>query len=225
MEKWQALTTSWIEQTPAGFIATDVTGRRVQNWIYSYYYFVTQTQATTCSPDFHRRFLESIATQVNFLCDNLTPARNHRTLELYAIFLAGVVFPEMRDAKRWVEFSLPEIARNAQIDLLPDGVQCELSTDYHHLVLKNYLCVCRLAKMNGIAVPEVMDQRLIKALEFSMYAHKPDGVVPSFSDGDARSFLDLLKQGYELYGREDMLYVATQGRLERRRKAFGLFFR
>ncbi len=211
LDKWVALTQSWIEQTPLDFIAVDVTGRRVQNWVYAYYYFVDQAKYDSCCPLFHLQLLESIAAQVNFLCANLTPARNHRTLELYAIFLAGVVFPEMKDAKSWVEFSLPEIARNMQTDLLPDGVQCELSTDYHQLVLKNYLCVRRLAKLNAIAVPRNMDERLVKALEFSMYVHKPDGIVPSLSDGDARSFLDLLMQGHELYGREDMRYVATRG--------------
>jgi Heparinase II/III-like protein len=35
--------------------------------------------------------------------------------------------------------------------------------------------------------------------------------VPSFSDGDARSYLPLLAIGARLYGREDMRYVATQG--------------
>ncbi len=211
LDKWMALITSWIEQTPPGFIAADVTGRRVQNWIYAYYYFVSQANRATICPLFHLKLITSIAEQVNFLRDNLTPARNHRTLELYAIFLAGVVFPELKEAQAWVEFALPEIARNMQTDLLPDGVQCELSTDYHQLVLKNYLCVRRLAKLNAIAVPDAMDQQLVKALEFSMYVHKPDGIVPSLSDGDARSFLDLLMQGYELYGREDMLYVASQG--------------
>jgi len=57
-----------------------------------------------------------------------------------------------------------------------------------------------------------MDDLLIKALDFAMHAHKPDGVIPSFSDGDTGSFLDLLQQGYELYGRKDMLYAATQGK-------------
>ncbi len=211
-DKWMSLTMSWIEQTPLGFIATDVTGRRVQNWIYAYYYFIAEAPQTRCYPLFHLKLIESIAAQVNYLCANLTPARNHRTLELYAILLAGIVFPELSDAKTWVEFALPEIARNMQTDLLPDGVQCELSTDYHQLVLKNYLCVRRLTKLNGINVPPSMDEQLVKALEFSMYVHKPDGIVPSLSDGDARSFLDLLCQGYELYGREDMLYVASQGK-------------
>jgi uncharacterized heparinase superfamily protein len=212
LEKWQVLTGSWIEQTPPGFIAADVTGRRVQNWIYAYYYFVGQARQSALCPLFHLKLIASIAKQVNFLRENLTPARNHRTLELYAIFLTGVAFPELKEAKEWVSFALPELARNMQTDLLPDGVQCELSTDYHQLVLKNYLCVRRLAKLNSIPVPEAMDERLVKALEFSMYVHKPDGIVPSLSDGDARGFLDLLMQGYELYGRDDMLYVATQGR-------------
>jgi hypothetical protein len=209
--RWMSLTTSWIEQTPLGFIAADVTGRRVQNWIYAYYYFVAQAPAAPICPQFHERFLGSLRDQVNFLCENLTPGRNHRTLELYAIFLASVVFPEFLEAQRWRELSIAELTNNIQSDLLPDGVHIELSTDYHHLVLKNFLNVRRLARLNNIAMPAVFDSRLVQGLEFSMHAHKPDGIVPSLSDGDARGFLDLLQQGAELYDRDDMRYVATRG--------------
>ncbi len=209
--RWMSLTSSWIKQAPVGFIAADVTGRRVQNWIYAYYYFISQAPAAPVCPDFHDCFLTSLCEQVNFLCDNLTPARNHRTLELYAIFLASVVFPEFRDAARWRELSVTELANNIQSDLLPDGVHIELSTDYHHLVLKNFLNVRRLAQLNAIAMPAIFDVRLVQGLEFSMHAHKPDGIVPSLSDGDARGFLDLLQVGADLYGREDMRYVATGG--------------
>ncbi|HZP88674.1 MAG TPA: alginate lyase family protein [Burkholderiales bacterium] len=211
LRRWVALTSSWIAQTPPGFIAADVTGRRVQNWIYAYFYFSSRVGSDECPFGFLQSFLVSLQEQVEYLCAHLTPARNHRTLELYAIFLAGVAFPEFADAERWRAFALGEIVHNMQSDLLPDGVQCELSTDYHHLVLKNYLCVRRLAHLNGIAVPQTMDQRLVQALEFSLHAHKPDGIVPSLSDGDARSFLDLLQQGHELFGRTDMLYVASAG--------------
>lgn len=211
VQRWMALTASWMEQTPCGFIAADVTGRRVQNWIYAHWYFVRTSSSASVDPAFHRSLLGSLERQVDFLCKNLTPKRNHRTLELYAIFLAGIAFPELRDAAYWRSFGLTEFARNIEADLLPDGVHCELSTDYHHLVLKNALCVRTLAGRNGVAVPPSLDACLVRALEFSMHAHKPDGVVPSLSDGDARSFLDLLVQGHDLYGREDMLYVATQG--------------
>jgi hypothetical protein len=210
--RWMELIDCWIARTPPGFIAADVTGRRVQNWIYSYHYFVTDSSKNAVCPAFHRRLLESIHEQVEYLCDNLTAARNHRTLELYAIFLAAVVFPEMRRSDYWREFALERIADNIRSDLLPDGVQCELSTDYHQLVLKNYLNVRRLAALNDIPVPADMDAAIIRALEFSLHAHKPDGIVPSLSDGDARSFLELLGHGADLYGREDFRYVATAGR-------------
>jgi hypothetical protein len=210
--KWIELTDSWIAVTPSGFIAADVTGRRIQNWIYAHYYFVTLCATPQVPPTFYRRFLASLSEQVEWLCANLAPARNHRTLELYAIFLAAVVFPEMSGAARWLEFSLAEIVRNVETDLLPDGVQTELSTDYHHIVLRNFLCLRRLAKLNDIAIPSSMDRALVKALEFSLHAHRPDGIVPAFSDGDARDYRVLLRWGHELYHREDFRYVASSGR-------------
>ncbi len=209
--RWAALIEGWMRLTPLGFIAADVTGRRVQNWIYSYHFFVTHAAHTVIDAGFHRRLLHSIHDQVEYLCEHLTAKRNHRTLELYAIFLAGMVFPEMRCAAYWRDFALKEIVANIASDLLSDGVQCELSTDYHHLVLRNYLNVRRLAAMNDLAVPTAMDTALQRTLEFSMHVHRPDGIVPSFSDGDARSFLELLALGSALYGRADMRYVATRG--------------
>ncbi len=214
VQRWASLIDGWMRVTPPGFIAADVTGRRVQNWIYSYHHFVSHAAFDTgahIDPAFHRRLLHSIHQQVEYLCAHLTPKRNHRTLELYAIFLAGVVFPEMGSAARWRAFALEQTVANMASDLLADGVHCELSTDYHHLVLKNYLNLRRLASLNRIEVPPAMDAALQRGLEFSLHVHKPDGIVPSLSDGDARSFLDLLRQGADLYGRADMLYVASGG--------------
>ena len=222
--RWVELTSSWIDAVPPGFIAADVTGRRVQNWIYAYLFFVLRDRAAPVSPAFHERLLASLDEQVEYLCANLTPKRNHRTLELYAIFLAAVAFPEFARAAAWREFALDALVENAAADLLPDGVHCELSTDYHHLVVKNYLCVRRLAALNGIAVPPSFDRRLAAALDFSMHVHKPDGIVPSLSDGDARGYLDLLRQGHELFAREDWLYVATRGRRGAMPAAAGALF-
>jgi len=211
-ERWAALIGSWIDVTPPGFIAADVTGRRVQNWIYSYHFFVTSAARPRIDPALHRRLLRSISEQVDYLCEHLTPARNHRTLELYAIFLASVVFPELGRAAAWQAFAIERLVENIQTDLLPDGVHIELSTDYHQLVIKNYLNVRRLAALNGIEMPVEMDQALQRGLTFSQHVHKPDGVIPSLSDGDSRGFLDLLAIGAELFDREDFRYVATGGR-------------
>lgn len=210
-DQWIALCSSWMEQTPVGFIAADVTGRRVQNWVYAYHYFVHQHPETPIPSGFHYDYLRSLARQVRFLCNNLHPARNHRTLELYAIFLVAVVFPEFSNSRVWLSFALDEIIRNIEVDLLDDGVQCELSTDYHHIVLRNYLYIRRLSQLNAIPFPASADKKLIKALEYAMYVHKPDGLVPSLSDGDVHSYQDILALGAEIYDRDDMLFVTTGG--------------
>lgn len=211
--RWADLIDSWMQQTPVGFIAADVTGRRVQNWIYSTRAFVAHGVRHVAPVDagFFRRMLESLHAQVEFLCANLTPKRNHRTLELYAIFLAGVAFPEMARAAHWRAFAMEQTLVNMRADLLPDGVHCELSTDYHHLAVRNWLHVRTLAVRHGVPVPGEMDALLEHALNFALHVHKPDGKIPSLSDGDVRSFLPLLAQGAELFRRDDMRWVATQG--------------
>lgn len=213
--RWIELTDSWMRAVPPGFIAADVTGRRVQNWLYAWDLVAGSRYASLPGKDFVRRFLASIAEQTRFLCANLTPKRNHRTLELHAIYLAGVALPQEPEAEHWRSFALTELLANMRADLLADGVHCELSTDYHHLVLRNLLSVRRLATANGHVVPTEMDHLLQRALDFSMHAHNPAGIVPSFSDGDARSYLDLLDYAATCFGREDYRFVASGGRAGR----------
>ena len=209
--KWLELTQHFIDTVPLDFLPCDVMGRRVQNWIFAHYYFISQTKSLLITPEFYLKFLESLHAQVSHLCANLTPARNHRTIELYAIFMTAVVFPEFQASEEWLEFSKQELLSNLQNDLLDDGVQCELSTDYHMLVLRNYLGIMTLARLNHIDMPSQMHSLIKKALEFALYIHKPDGNIPSLSDGDSRTFLSVLKQGYGLYGDDHLLYAAMQG--------------
>jgi hypothetical protein len=213
LARWQQLIDGWIAVVPPGFIAADVTGRRVQNWIYSLHATLLDAQRPApIEPAFVARLLRSLHEQVEFLCAHLTPKRNHRTLELLAIYLAGVVFPEFERAAAWRDFALEQTLANVRADLLSDGVHCELSTDYHHLALRNWLQVRRLAADNGHAVAPAFDRALEAALEFSLHVHQPSGVVPSLSDGDVRGFLPLLAQGAALFDRGDMQFVATAGR-------------
>ena len=78
-KRWAQLLDGWMQSTPPGFIAADVTGRRVQNWIYSLHGILPSAPLDAA---FLRRLLHSLHEQVEFLCANLTPKRNHRTLEV-----------------------------------------------------------------------------------------------------------------------------------------------
>ena len=209
--KWVNLTESWIQRVEEDFVNSQVVGRRLQQWILSYRYFIEKWRSPSVSAGFLARFLSSINSQTRYLCNHLTPEGNHRTLELYAIFLVAVTFPELRLASRYLEFSKEKLLENMRRDLLPDGVHRELSTDYHHTVLKNYLRFRQLAQLNEIPLPEDCDNLLRKALEFSCYAHKPDGFIPAINDGDCNSYLPLLKKSLAVFPDSQVQYIVSKG--------------
>jgi len=200
---------SWIAQTPPDFIATNVTGRRVQNWCYAWVLFHKAKKAF--SPEFTALLLESVRKQVNCIVANLAPSRNHRALELYAIFVASITFPQIPEAGAWLRFSTRHMQENICTDLLEDGVHCELATDYHQIVLRNYLLFYKLCLLNKVKVSGEINRRLVSALEYTMYIHRPDGLIPALSDSDSSSYLYLLKWGAELFDRPDFAFVASRG--------------
>ena len=210
LERWQALTCSWIEQRiPADFIAADVTGRRLQNWVYAWSIFV---RSPLLPADFHRELLVSLHRQTEALLARLHQARNHRTLELYAIFLLATAFPEFAEAARWRTFALTELEANAAADFQADGAHCEQSTHYHCIVLRNFLNVARLAKLNGISLSGDFEDILRRALVFGAWMHRPDGEIPALSDADCGAYLSLLSEGARLLGCETALLEAHRER-------------
>jgi len=210
--KWVNLVSAWIAQTPAGFIDSQVTGRRLQQWLLAYQYFVVKHCSIMITPEFIAAFIASIASQTKYLRENLTPEGNHRTIELYAVYLVAVMFPELRLADTYLNFAREELLKNIRQDFLQDGVQRELSTDYHHIVLKNHLRVRSLASLNGIQLASEYDAIICKALEFSIYVHKPDGFIPAINDADCNSYLPLLKKACCHYPSEQARFVVSKGK-------------
>ncbi|WP_082880030.1 alginate lyase family protein [Methylomonas methanica] len=210
-DKWVALIGSWIEQVPDGFVNSQVTGRRLQQWILAYHYFVPGRNCSAITSEFLLALLGSIQSQAVFLSRNLTPEGNHRTIELYAIFAVALLFPELSQSAELLAFAQHELLANLREDFLADGVQKELSTDYHHTVLKNFLRVRELADLNGLALPVAFDAVIRKAMEFSIYAHKPDGWLPAINDGDINSYLSLLRKAQHYYPGDALSYVLSQG--------------
>ena len=178
---WQRLVASWIEQVPHDHDAAEVTARRILNWVYAGQRFGALDAVT-----------DSIDRQARHVLDNLRPARNHRTLELYALFVVGLALDE--DGLR--DFAVTELDRNLEADFHPDGVHREASSHYHVLALRSLLGLRENARRFGLAVPDGFDDRLARACRFAAHCRRPDGTIPALSDadtGDYRSLLDLAR--------------------------------
>jgi Heparinase II/III-like protein/Heparinase II/III N-terminus len=172
----------WTKQIQPGFIAADVTGRRIRNWVYAL------ALLDGAWPELADRMVASIREQVNWLRDNLHPARNHRTLELFAIYIAGVWL----DEAEWNEFALAELLHNARLDFLPDGAHVELSSHYHCIALRNFIEAMRLADDNDLAFPLELRGIITGASHFAHMLHKPDGNIPALSDADVGDYREML---------------------------------
>ena len=204
---WRRLVQSWIAQVPVGCDSSDVAARRIQNWIYAWNAF---SLFSAFARAFEKQIVSSLAAQVSWLRNNLTAERNHRTLELYALFIAALALPEL-DQDGLLEFAIAELHRNLLTDVRPDGVQREQSTHYHATTLRSFLGARENARRFGLDFPAGYDERLEAACEFLLHVQRPDGLIPALSDADTGNYSDLLASAAVIFNRPDFLYAATAG--------------
>ena len=208
---WERLVRSWIRQVPVGFDPTDVTGRRVQNWVYAWSVFASSPEFTGLAPGLEDEIIWSLALQTDHLLHHLTPERNHRTLELYALFIIALALPELDRDGGLLDFATSELRHNLLTDIRPDGVHRESSTHYHMTALRSFLGARENARRYGLVFPDDFDGRLERACEFAMHCRRPDGLIPALSDSDTGNYADLLELAASIFSRPDFLYAATAG--------------
>lgn len=208
---WERLVRSWIRQVPVGFDTSDVSARRIQNWIYAWGSFACASHFEGFSEGFEDELLTSLAAQVAHLRTNLTAERNHRTLELYALFIAALALPRLDVDGSLLDFAVAGLHNNLLTDVRPDGVHREHSTHYHMLVLRSYLGARENARRFRVSFPDEFDKHLQRAFDFALHCRRPDGITPALSDSDTCDYSGLLALAASLFERPDYLYAATGG--------------
>ena len=211
LETWEDLVTSFCDQVPVGYDTSDVTARRLQNWTYAWSRFASAPGWDGLRPGLATRLVERIGADADHVAANLTPERNHRTMELYALFIVGLAFPDVDCEGRRVDDAIAELHRNLQTDVWDDGVHRECSTDYHMIVLRSFLGTIANARRVGRRLPDGFVERVGLACDFALHVQRPDGLTPSFSDGDVGDYRRLLGLGADLLEREDLRWAATLG--------------
>ncbi len=213
LRTWEELVVSWATQVPADADPADVIGRRLQNWVYAWQGFAAPgaglhrglSRATT------DLLVRSIDEQVRHLRTTLTPERNHRTLELYALLVVALALPALDPTGELCRYAWHQLDDNLRRDVWPDGVHRECSTHYHLIALRSFLGARENARRFGLPVPAGYDDRLRLACRFAMHAHRPDGQLPALSDADSGDHRGLLLLADRLLDDPALRWVATSG--------------
>jgi uncharacterized heparinase superfamily protein len=179
---WERLVRAFLSRVPAAADPSQVTARRIVNWIYAWQRF------GALSDGLEPALAARIADDARHVRETLTPERNHRTLELYALAIVAFAFedPEL------LGFAVAELDRNLAEDFLPDGVHRECSTHYHMIALRSFAGLRENARLHGVALPEGFDERLARAAAFAVHCRRPDGTIPALSDADTGDYGALL---------------------------------
>jgi hypothetical protein len=194
---WEQLVGSWILQVPADHDVADVTARRVLNWIYAWQR-LPETGAAVAAA-----LAESIGEQARHVRLNLAPERNHRTLELYALLVAGLALPDSCEPGL-VDFAVAALHANLLADFRPDGVHREASTHYHLVALRSLVGARENCRRFGVALPPGFDARLSAACDFASHCRRPDGTIPALSDSDSGDYGELLALASRLLERDEL---------------------
>ena len=195
---WERLVGSWLRQMAPEADSSDVTARRLLNWIYAWQGF------QALSNGIGDELAAGIAAQALHVREHLTPERNHRTLELYALLIVALALPELDPGGELLDLAVVELDRNLRADFRADGVHREASTHYHMIALRSFAGLRENARRFGLTLPPGFDERLSRAFDFALHCRRPDGTIPALSDADGGDYSPLLALGGELLDRDDL---------------------
>jgi hypothetical protein len=210
---------SWIDQNPRwngiNWQSSLEIAIRSISWMWTLFLLL---ESDSLDEDGARRICGSLFAQLDHVYrypSTYSSPNTHLIGEAAALFVGGLLFPELPRAEAWRQFGAITLLNEMQRQVSEDGVYCELSSYYHCYATDFYLQVFALARWNRVPLPEWMWTRLAHMLEFVMHLTRGDGTIPPFGDDDGgrvlamsrpdyRSFRDGLCSGAVLFGRGDL---------------------
>ncbi|HTC23148.1 MAG TPA: alginate lyase family protein [Gemmatimonadales bacterium] len=174
---------NWTSSLEAAF--------RLISWCWSLSLFRGSAALT---PRLRADFVEGIAGHAlrieRYLSHYFSP-NTHLTGEALGLFYAGTVFPLLPGASRWRREAAQILIREADRQILPDGVYIEQSTCYQSYTAEIYLHFLMLASRNRIPIPSGVIRRLESLLDALLALRRPNGSLPQIGDGDGGRLLPL----------------------------------
>jgi Heparinase II/III-like protein/Heparinase II/III N-terminus len=214
LDTLSTLTASWLDEMGTGFIAqsdAQVEAKRIESWVWALSLLPAAPWQGHVDPALLQRLVVRLGEEAVYVAAHLKPVRNHRTFELYAVALAGVLLPDGDETGTLRTLAVGELTRNLLAEVGPDGVHVEMSTHYHQLVAETAVGFLELCDRNGILLDPALPERVHEALRWSLWLQWPDGDIPLLGDSDTGDHRDLLRRGSALFDDDELLYGATLG--------------
>lgn len=164
--------------------AMDVALRAV-SWIWGFHFFA---DAEACREQrFRSTFLKTLFVHGEFIVKFLEKGDlngNHYLCDGVGLVHLGLFFAPAPQSRRWLTLGREIVEGEILKQTTPDGVDFEVSTAYHRLVLEAFLASYLLLRRHGQEPPAECWTRLERMCDFVAAYTKPNGRAPMFGDAD-----------------------------------------
>jgi len=153
---------------------------RVVNWIKYYLIFKKEIEE---DEKFKNEFLKSIYLQLIVLYNNLEYHLdgNHLLENGKTLIFAGIFFKNQQSSK-WFSKGMEIIKDSLNQQILADGGNYERSPMYHSIVLRDYLEIIHLLKINNKEYNNLRLEKIKKMVDYLKELSHPDGEIALFND-------------------------------------------
>lgn len=189
-------------------------GIRGHSWTNLFQRFVDSPSFT---PEVLVAFLNSFHEHSAFLMTKYSKGSNWALMEAEGLAFIAFTFPEFKESQAWLDESIRRFNIEITNQVYPDGHQRELALGYHMGCIGWFTNTYNMAMMNGKKdlFPLSYQKVVEKMCEVPFKLGFPDGSSAQFGDSWSGQPGDLWPNLYKwgkLYNREDLVYVATEGK-------------
>ena len=184
------LVESWADSNPPNRGPNWMDGQecalRLMAWTFGLHAFKNSPAST---PERIALLVTMIAAHVERIEKNigfaLSTRGNHAVTEAMGLWLAGLMFPELRHADKYLSKGRQLLESGAAYQFLPDGTYSMYSLNYHRFVVQIYLYVLRLSEINKVPFSKRLRDSISASINFFFQLIDLDtGEMPIFGSND-----------------------------------------
>jgi heparan-sulfate lyase len=206
----------WIKKCPlqknSPAWRTIEAGIRGYSWTGHFQSFLDSDAYT---PEVLINHLLSFYQHAEYLTSRDMSRNNWGLMEAEGAAFIAMTFPEFKSASRWRRKAFNHLKLMIKTQVRPDGHQYEQCLNYHMGCILWFARTAEMAEANGLKEEFGSDywKSLEMMCEIPMKLCAMDGAHPQFGDTSSQlNWRATLAKYARLFKREDMLYVATEGK-------------